>query len=147
MGHFISSNAWFRRSNALLAGHLHSQKAMHFSSKPIDKGKGWSYLFFSCWINLRLRPLLNLYSTPEIWRGFQVNWCHTTSQDQHYSIWECLMETSMWRLSFLSSYQQVLIKYLLCSKNCWRRFGRHKWCGHCFWTIIWPSPYPNFGLK
>lgn len=109
MGHFISSNAWFRRSNALLAGHLHSQKAMHFSSKPIDKGKGWSYLFFSCWINLRLRPLLNLYSTPEIWRGFQVNWCHTTSQDQHYSIWECLMETSMWRLSFLSSYQQVLI--------------------------------------
>lgn len=103
----MSSSAWLDY-NALTAGHLHSAKAMHFSSKQIDKGKGWSYLFFFLLlVSLGLRPILNLWNIPEVWRGFQVNWCHTTSQDENYSIWESLLETSMWQLFFLSSYQQV----------------------------------------
>lgn len=99
----ILMTGWNLASNVLLASHYaflcylsshllfpesicHLWSAFLFQADRLKKKKKrGGYLigdFSPRWINLRLRPLLSLQINPEIWRGFQDNWCHTISQDQ-----------------------------------------------------------------
>lgn len=107
-------------SSPPLCSESFTTRVMHFSSKQVENREDfiwkiiwkiyiWEDFFSDGKTDLHWISKLVL-KFGELVRPTPTSWWHTTSPDQHSSLWGCLLEPSKWPLLFLSFH---IHKYLL----------------------------------